>query len=252
MYSVTVLAHRLLGALLLPPILNLLPIIAGGMLIRRWPHAGRLLLASGVALTYFLSIPQTAIWLAHGLERYPVIDAAQLADVDAIVVLGGGKRPAEEFGGNAPGSDTLTRLRYGAYLARASGKPLLVTGGAPSGGEAEGAVMARALREDYGLKPRWVELRSNTTLENAQLSAPMLQAAGVKRIALVSQGWHLARAVPFFQRQGLQVLPAPTGLIRYDGAAAFLYIPSGNAMAECRTLLSERLGLLFYRIRPTG
>lgn len=109
MYSVTVLAHRLLGALLLPPILNLLPIIAGGMLIRRWPHAGRLLLASGVALTYFLSIPQTAIWLAHGLERYPVIDAAQLADVDAIVVLGGGKRPAEEFGGNAPGGDTLTR-----------------------------------------------------------------------------------------------------------------------------------------------
>ncbi|OHX14358.1 YdcF family protein [Chromobacterium sphagni] len=252
MFSLTVLWHRLLGALLLPPLLNLLPIVLGAVLVRRWQRMGRLLLAFGVVLTYLLSIPQTAIWLARDLERYPVIRTADLQAVDAIVVLAGGKRPAAEYGGNAPGSDTLVRLRYGAYLARNSGKPVLVTGGSPVGGESEGAVMASAMRDDYGIRPRWVESRSNTTLENAQFSAQMLKAAGVRRIALVSQGWHLARAVPFFEQQGLQVLPAPTSLIRYDGEGVFLYIPASGAMAECRTLLSERLSRLFYRIRPAG
>ncbi|AUH52028.1 hypothetical protein CXB49_14980 [Chromobacterium sp. ATCC 53434] len=248
--SLMVLAHRLLGALLLPPILNLLPIVAGAMLVRRWQHAGRLLLAFGVALTYLLSIPQTAMWLAQGVERYPALRPADLATVDAIVVLGGGKREAPEFDGNAPGADTLVRLRYGAYLARHSGKPLLVTGGAPMGGEPEAEVMARVLRQDYGLHARWLESRSNTTLENARLSAAMLKADGATRIALVSQGWHLARAVPFFRHQGLQVLPAPTAFIRYDGPAAARYIPSGSAMAECHTLLRESLGMLYYRLWP--
>lgn len=188
--SLMVLWHRLLGAALLPPVLNLLPIVAGAMLVRRWQHAGRVLLALGVALTYMLSIPQTAIWLAQGVERYPPIRPADLAAADAIVVLGGGKRPAPEFGGNAPSSDTLARLRYAAYLARQSGKPVLVTGGSPLGGEPEGKVMASALHDDYGIRARWVEDRSDTTLDNARLSAEMLKAAGATRIALVSQGWH--------------------------------------------------------------
>ncbi|QND86160.1 DUF218 domain-containing protein [Chromobacterium vaccinii] len=250
MFSQTVFWHSLLGALLLPPILNLLPIVAGAMLIRRWQHVGRLLLAFGVALTYLLSIPQTAVWLAQGVERYPPIRPADLSAVDAIVVLGGGKRAAPEFGGNAPSGDTLARLRYAAYLARHSGKPVLATGGAPLGGEPEGDVMARALRDDYGIRARWVEDKSDTTLDNARLSAAMLKADGATRVALVSQGWHLARAVPFFQRQGLQVLPAPTGFIRYEGPAYRRYIPSGKAMEECHALLREYIGLLYYRMRP--
>ncbi|OQS23781.1 YdcF family protein [Chromobacterium violaceum] len=248
--SLMVLWHRLLSAALLPPVLNLLPIVAGAMLVRRWQHAGRLLLALGVALTYMLSIPQTAIWLAQGVERYPPIRPADLAAADAIVVLGGGKRPAPEFGGNAPSSDTLARLRYAAYLARQSGKPVLVTGGAPLGGEPEGKVMASALRDDYGIRARWVEDRSDTTLDNARLSAEMLKAAGATRIALVSQGWHLGRAVPFFQSQGLQVSPAPTGFVRYEGPAFTRYLPSGKAMDECHALLREYIGLLYYRLRP--
>ncbi|MEO9383954.1 YdcF family protein [Chromobacterium phragmitis] len=250
MASLTVVSHALLGALLLPPLLNLLPIVAGAAVIRRWPRAGRLLLAFGVTLTYLLSIPQTAIWLAQGVERYPTIRPADLSSVDAIVVLGGGKRQASEYEAIVPGDDSLARLRYGAYLARHSHKPLLVTGGAPLGGVPEGEVMARTLQQDYGLTARWVESRSSTTLENAQLSAPMLKAAGATRIALVSQGWHLARAVPFFQRQGLQVLPAPTGLIRYEGPAFMRYVPSGGAMRNCHVLLREYIGLLYYRLRP--
>ncbi|UTH74561.1 YdcF family protein [Chromobacterium sp. IIBBL 290-4] len=246
-WSVMVAVHRVAGALLLPPLINLLPIVAGAMVIQRWRRLGRALIACGLVLSYLLSTPQMAMWLAQGLEPYPVIQARDLAGVDAIVVLSGGKRPAAEYGDMEPNGMTLARLRYGAYLAKASHKPLLVTGGAPLGGEAEGKVMARALQRDFGVRARWVEDRSNTTLENALFSADILKGDGVRRIALLSHGWHLARAVPFFERTGLQVLPAPMSLVRYEGPGWYQWLPSGAALSDCYDLLREYVGLLFYR-----
>lgn len=247
--SPQVLSHLLLGSLLLPPLNLLLMMLFGLGLRRRWPRLGGLLLALGMAGLYALSTPMLAMWLNRGLEVYPALDAGQLARVDAIVVLSGGKKPAPEYGGMEPGADSLARLRYGARLARESGKPLLLSGGAPQGGEAEAAVMARVLRQDYGLSPRWVETRSDTTLENARYAAAMLRADGVERIALVSQGWHLRRALPMFQRQGLEVSAAPTGFIRYDGGGIAWYLPSGRAMQESHSALREWLGILFYRLK---
>jgi uncharacterized SAM-binding protein YcdF (DUF218 family) len=109
--------------------------------------------------------------------------------------------------------------------------------------------MARTLQQDYGLTVRWVEMQSNTTLENARYSAAMLKKAGISRIVLVSQGWHLRRALPFFQAQGLNVLPAPTGFVRYDGAGLAWYLPTGRAMQECHSALREWLGIFFYSVQ---
>lgn len=244
--SPEVLVHQLFGAFLLPPLLFILPILAGALLLRRAPLTGWCLLLASLLLAYCLSLPRTAIWLNAGLERYPPITPAALQQAQAIVVLGGGKKPAPEYARNEPNADTLTRLRYAAWLARRSHLPLLVTGGSPYGGEPEGEVMARILRQDYGLPVRWVEMQSNTTLENARYSVVLLKQAGIQRIALVSQGWHLRRALPFFQAQGLQVLAAPTGFVRYDGAGLSWYLPTGRAMQECHSALREWLGIFFY------
>ena len=247
--STQVLVHLVLGSLLLPPLNMLLMMSLGLWLRRRWRRLGACLLILGMAGLYALSTPITAMWLNRGLERYPVISAEQLNRVEAIVVLSGGKKPAPEYGGMEPGADSLARLRYAARLARQSGKPILLTGGAPMGGEAEAEVMARVLREEYGIAPRWVEARSNTTLENARYSAGLLHAAGIKRVALVSQGWHLRRALPFFQRQALDVTAAPTAFIRYDGGGVAWFLPSGRSMQECHAALREWLGILFYRMK---
>lgn len=247
--SPEVLVHQLFGAFLLPPLLFILPLLAGALLLRPRPLAGWLLLLGGLFLAYGLSIPRTAMWLSAGLEQYPPITQAQLQRAQAIVVLGGGKKPAPEYGRNEPGADTLSRLRYAAWLARRSQLPLLVTGGSPLGGEPEGEVMARTLQQDYGLPVRWVEMQSNTTLENARYSARLLKKDGIGRIVLVSQGWHLRRALPFFTAESLQVLPAPTGFVRYDGGGLAWYLPTGRAMQECHSALREWLGIFFYKAR---
>jgi uncharacterized SAM-binding protein YcdF (DUF218 family) len=248
--SPEVLVHQLVGAFFLPPVLFFWLFLFGWFARRRGRAAlGRLLMLGGVLLLYLFSTPQMALWLNTPLEPARPISADELRNIDAIVVLGGGKRPAPEFRGETLTLDSLSRLRYGAWLARASGKPLLVTGGAPLGGEPEAEIMRRMLSSDYGLVPKWVEPASNTTLENAKLSAPLLHAAGVHSIALVSQAWHLRRAAGFFREQGFAVYAAPTGFIRYDGPRWAWWLPQGRAMQECHGALREDVGLLFYAAR---
>src|SRR5690606_32234594 len=80
---------------------------------------------------------------------------AQVRQVQAIVVLGGGvQAQAPEYGEAQPGPHTLQRLRYGAWLARQTGKPLGFAGGigwaAGAGAVPEGDVARRVLAE-YGL-----------------------------------------------------------------------------------------------------
>ncbi len=69
--------------------------------------------------------------------------------------------------------------------------------------------MAAALREVFGVPVRWLEGESRNTAENAHFSAAMLAGAGIERVALVSQAWHLPRASAEFERAGLEVVAAP-------------------------------------------
>ncbi len=242
-----VLVHQLLGAFFLPPLLLILITLAGLVLLRRRPRPARTLIAVSLLLQYGLATPLVAVWLNTPLEP-PVASLDQVQQTGAIVVLGGGKRYAPETDRTELTSDTLLRLRYGAWLARKTGKPLLVSGGAPLGGEPEAVVMARTLEQDYGLAARWQEPASNTTRENARLSRPLLVNAGIKRITLVSQGWHLGRAVPAFRAEGFDVLAAPTGMVRYEGPLLARCLPRASALSESTTALREWIGQLFYRI----
>lgn len=92
------------------------------------------------------------------------MDHALAREAQAIVILGGGvRRHAPEFGGETLGRLTLERVRYGARVARETRLPLLVTGGALFGGSTEAALMKRALEEEFNVAVRWTEERSRDT-----------------------------------------------------------------------------------------
>ncbi|WP_036665515.1 YdcF family protein [Paludibacterium yongneupense] len=242
-----VLLHMLFGAFLLPPGCLLLLGLYGVRQLRRGRGAAAALLS--LFGFYLISTPWLALRLNAPLEAAsPVLDMSALPAFDAIVVLGGGKHDAPEFGGEQASSDTLLRLRYAARLARISGKPVLTSGGAPLGGIPEAQIMARTLHDDYGVPVRWTESESVNTAANARLSAAMLHAAGVRRIALVSQGWHLRRAAALFRAQGLTVLPAPTGLVRYEATGSMLLLPGAQAQKDVASALREWLALAGERL----
>lgn len=243
----------LLKGLVLPPAINLLGLLLAWAIWRRFPRLARGLAVISTLSLWLLATPQVSLWLAQSLQVYPPLTEASLSQfqAEAIVVLGGGRyRQAPEYGGrDTVATRALVRLRYGARLARASGLPVLVSGGSVFGErESEAALMARMLQEDYGLARVWQEGLSHTTRENAIYSARWLQEKGIRRIALVSHSAHLARAVPEFERQGLSVLPAPTAFASLGIPESVLYrwLPSALALAQSTMALHEWLGIAVY------
>ena len=243
------LAKKLISALVLPPTGLLLLALFGLWLARRHPRTGRGIAAFAVLALLALSMPPVADALMRSLEDHPPISAADLGRVQAIVVLGGGNYPAApEYGGDTVGRWTLERVRYGVHLQRRSGLPLLVTGGAPFGGRPEGETMQEAAERDFGAKVKWVETKSADTAENALYSARMLKADNVRRVALVSQAWHLPRAVALFEAQGIEAVAAPTGFATRSPSGFKQALPSINALAASTTALHEWLGRLVARV----
>ena len=239
------LAKKLIASLLLPPIGLLLLAFAGLWLSRRHPRLGRGIVLAGLLGMFALSVPLVAERLMASLETYPPITTQQLAQAQAIVILGGGNyEAAPEYGGDTVSYWTLERLRYGAYLQRQSGLPILVTGGSPFGGRPEGETMKEALERDLHGSVKWAENESRDTAENAAYSAVILKTAGITRIALVSQAWHLPRAAELFERQGLQPIPAPTGFTTHPSSLFIRLLPSSDAFAYSSRALREWLGRL--------
>lgn len=230
--------------LALPPVINALLIVAGLALGAR-RLAGGLLISLGLASLLLLATPWASHALRQGLEPAPLPGPASLRGAQAIVILGGGRDyTAPEFGwGDAPSNATWRRLAYGAHLQRASGLPILVSGGrVHDEHSAEASLMAAALREVFDVPVRWMEGQSRNTTENARLSAEMLAGANIEQVALVSQAWHLPRATAEFERAGLTVIPAPTEFASTPPPGLHGLIPRAYHLQQSTRALHEWLG----------
>lgn len=237
--------------LLLPPLVNALLMLAGLLLWKSHRMLGPSLLVLGLVSLLALSLPWVSYWLRKGLEPYAPPSYSMQKKAEAIVILGGGRDYATpEFGwGDAPNNATWRRLAYGAWLSRETGLPILVSGGRVNDETlAEATLMARALNQAFGLETRWVEERSRTTAENAEFSAAILQREDIARILLVSQAWHLPRAIPEFERTGLEVIPAPTEFASRPSPGLIAWIPRAYHLRQSTQALHEWLGRIVYKI----
>ncbi len=242
---------KLVAVAVLPPVLPLMLIVPGLLLLRRHRRVGSALAWTGVALNLALITPLTVGWLVDALEPAPTLSVDAARRAQAIVVLGAGKRTyAPEFGGETVNRLSLERVRYGARLARQTGLPVLVSGGAPTGDLPEAELMKAALEQDFGIPVRWMETASRDTRQNAQFSAVQLQAAGIERILLVTHAAHMARARTEFEARGLDVIPAPTAWLGGGeaGDRVLTLLPSQNTAYAGWFALHEWLGLVAYRL----
>lgn len=244
---------NLIAATLLPPLLLVLLLVAGLILNRRRPRLAMSLILLATTALYALSTPWVSGVLLKTLEISSPVNLASLRTADAIVVLGGGRRlAAAEYGGDTLNSTSLERLRYAAHLHRLSGLPILVTGGKPGGGTlSEGQIMQHVLQSEYNVPTRWVEDAALSTWDNARLSAPLLKGQSVQRIVLVTHAWHLRRLVPLFEAQGLDVIPAGTQFSSTHISSIFDLLPTPAGLRGSTFALHEWLGILWYKFRST-
>lgn len=241
---------KILGEWILPPFSLALLSLLGLVLLKRFPKSGRALIIAPVVLLFVLALPLWGNLLGEDIYEYPYT-APPWPKAEAIVILGGGRRghALEYDKAETISADTLERLRYGAKLAREHGLPLLVSGGNPhlgtSRGEAtEGDLMKRVLEEEFRLPVRWVENRADDTKQNAELSAPLLKAAGVRSIWLVTHSWHAERAAQAFEAQGFDVTPTPTVFPPPRQRSGNDFLPSYNGLNMSRSIIYDWLNRL--------
>lgn len=222
-----------LKALVLPPTGPLLVAALGLCLLRRAPRLGRTLAAAGVAGLLALSMPAVADFLVGFVDTSAPFDLESARAAKAVVILGGGVRHnAPEYGGDTLATLSLERVRYGARVARLTGLPVLVSGGTVLSGEPEAKLMAASLEREFGVPVRWIEAHSRTTHENAVHSAATLKREGIERVVLVTHVFDTRRAIAEFEAQGIKVIVAATGGNGSSDHSVFDYLPSMVGLAR--------------------
>lgn len=240
---------NLIATLLLPPANGLLLLCLAGFFRRRRWAFGLAILAG--ALLIGQSLPPVADLLIASLEKQSSPLADTQTGAGAIVVLGSGlATDAPEYGGDTASERTLVRLRYGATVARRHALPVLVTGGIPlKATRSEAEVMADILKNEFGVDVRWQETASKDTAENAAYSATILKAAGINRVVLVTQAFHMPRSKRLFEQAGLQVIPAPTAFkFKQASWQPIEWLPQAQALHTSYYALHEWLGLAWISL----
>jgi uncharacterized SAM-binding protein YcdF (DUF218 family) len=197
----------------------------------RW-RFGLMLLGLALFANWIAATPLFAHWLDWRLKsQFPPVNVEALPQSDAVILLGGVGldlyRPAN-------------RITHALKIYRAGKAPFIVY----SGGDAEPLV-------ELGVPPAALILdtESRNTRENAINTAAIFKARGWRSGILVTSAAHMPRALAAFQRMGLSVVPATTGV--QTGPTQFnghLDLQMDNAALRRTTeAIKEIVGLLLYR-----
>jgi uncharacterized SAM-binding protein YcdF (DUF218 family) len=238
-------------ALLVPPISLLLVALAGCLIERRFRRMGRLLIWAGLLGLLVLALPATSASLMMALERDLPLRPPPDSPPRAIVVLGGDvvRNEGQDLILHL-GQVSLERIRSGAALSRRTGLPILVSGGSLFAGEPPvAATMADSLMRDFQLPARWSEDVSRDTWENAHMSAAILREQGIRSVYVVTNAWHMRRAVMAFADTGIAVTAAPPRMDQLLRPFASNFIPVSDGWQESYYALHEWIGCAYYALR---
>ena len=93
------------------------------------------------------------------------------------------------------------------------------------------------------------EERSTSTYENVFFTADILRRRNIRKIALVTEAYHMQRSEKSFRKQGLEVIPAPCNFRTLDFERSIAgFLPSGKTIRENDDALHEWIGLVWYKI----
>ena len=247
-----------LTALALPPVPFLVLIIVGARLMFRRRLLAWLLIVLGCAGIWLGSTSAVARglynWLLHPPPPLADTRIAELkrAPKTAIVVLGGGRRVlAPEYGVSSLKPRSVERLRYGLWLARETALPVGFSGGVGHGalpGATEAEVASRVAEREFGRPLRWAEGDSRDTRENAVKTVALLQGQGIEQIVLVTEAYHMPRALDNFEKAAagrkLQIVAAPMDVPTRGRLRAEDWLPNPEAAMDTWLVLHEWLGRL--------
>jgi len=249
---------HMLQAWILPPGVNLLLAIVGFLWLRYSKRVGQCIVIVAFVSLWLFCTPMIARLLINHLQSaYPTLKVDQIPrkPLNVIIVLGGGHTISPEYENGYVLSDaTEERLHYAAYLYHQTHFPIIVSGGtfhASSPSEAE--LMRQDLKNYYFIFDAWKEDKSINTRDEGKLMVPILKKHGIKTAYLVTNAWHMPRAMYAFhysfRNTKINIIAAPMGYLLLQSDQEMLsYLPSFEALDVSATAMHEYIGFLAYRL----
>ena len=213
-------------------------------------------LVGSLVLLFAMSMPGVGRLMMATLEwsHPPLTEMPE--QVDAIIGLGGGLSPPNDYQTHAQvSSSSYSRCLYAASLYKSHKCPLILCGGATEAEDSratEAGVMADALtflgvaRDDMIL-----ESTSKSTRENAVQAVSVMKKRHFEPVLLVTHARHMNRAERCFTKLGHQTIAAPCGAESADLIRELdeTWIPQVDGMSASSWVVKEWMALLYYRIR---
>lgn len=244
-------SYNLSFSFLMPPTIFIVLAVVGVFAGLRWRRLGvALSLVSALAL-YAFSTPLVSSWLLECAARLPGSLYPPLSTAQAIVVLSGDiRRGGGPGNADQPGPLTDERLIEAARLYRALHLPILVTGGhAVNSAKSLAELMSETLAGAFDVPVEWQDEQASTTYENAQFAAGLLRMKGLSTVIVVTQAWHMPRALWSFERAGLHAIPAAASVLPHPPFRVFDLFPAHDGLERSFDALHELLGQAYYRWR---
>jgi uncharacterized SAM-binding protein YcdF (DUF218 family) len=197
-----------------------------------WWRVGLALFGFALVALWIAATPFFAGWLNWRLEsEVPTVEVEKLPASDALILLGGVGLDLD---------NPTNRIMHALKIYRAGKAALIVY----SGGNADPLVELGVPRAALVL-----DTESRNTRENAVNTAAIFKARGWRSGILVTSAAHMPRAIAAFQRVGLSVVPASTGVQsrppQFDGHLNLQI--DDEALRRTTDAIREMVGLLVYR-----
>lgn len=208
-------------------------------------------------------------WVAQMLVRsleFQNIPHVPLPTTDAIVVLGGGTKPATYPRPGVDLNEQGDRVFYAAQLYHQQKAPLIIASGGridwrrtkKSPARSEAADMTDILLQ-LGVPASAIMLEPDSlnTYQNAVNVKKIVTQHHIRQILLVTSAMHMPRALYIFQRQGINAVAAPTDFLVTNSvekqgslqSTLLNLLPEAERLLQFTLALKEYIGLFVYHLR---
>lgn len=222
------------------------------------------LAAMAISLTLIILLVSSNAWVAKSVVRsleWQYLPTSPVPTAQAIVVLGGATSSPDPPRVTVDLKEAGDRIIYAAQLYRQNKAPMIiVTGGRIdwSGNSSPESVHMADVLTSIGIPSEAIiqEPEALNTYENAVNVQQILTARGISKVLLVTSAMHMPRSVQIFQRQGIDVIPAPTdfqvsenemaAMTRTPKAAILNLLPDVVNLRLFTSAIKEYLGIWVY------
>jgi uncharacterized SAM-binding protein YcdF (DUF218 family) len=255
MYGILFLSKKIVSCLFNPLTIILILLAFGVFLLWQKKHkrAGWCLLSAGLFSFIIIGYGLATNSLLKRLEgRYhPLVDVSKANGARWVVVLGAGMTsdPKMPLTSQLSEGSTLRAVEGIRIWRQLKGAKLLFSGGAVFNTRSEASGMADLARS-LGVPDSSICLEDKSLDTDDQARIVKEKVKGQK-VVLVTSAAHMTRSAALFQKQGVDLIPAPAHFLVKDEPLFKpdrLFPNSGNIIAA-ETLLHEYLGLAWSRIR---